>query len=80
MRRVAACDPSHRLIVVAAVRDYRRSVMLTSRSNWLSRIVRTLRELGPYAAVGLIVPGGSLLLLGWWASRNRHWLRKIWAR
>ena len=80
MRRAAARVPVYRLIVASAVRVYRRSVMLTSRSNWLSRIVPTLRELGPYAAVGLIVPGGSLLLLWWWARRNRHWLRKIWAR
>jgi len=48
--------------------------MLNVRSNWLSRIVPTLRELGPYAAVGLVVPGGSLLLLWVWAFRNRQWL------
>ena len=40
----------------------------------MSRIVPTLRELGPYAAVGLVVPGGSLLLLGAWAYKNRPWL------
>ena len=30
-----------------------------------------LRDLGPYAAIGLIVPGGSLIALGMWAYRHR---------
>jgi hypothetical protein len=30
-----------------------------------------MRELGPYAAIALIVPGGSLIALGMWAFRHR---------
>jgi hypothetical protein len=30
-----------------------------------------MRELGPYAAVALIVPGGSLIALGMWVFRHR---------
>ena len=31
----------------------------------------SLRELGPYAAIGLVVPGGSLIALALWIYRNR---------
>ena len=34
-------------------------------------IAATLRELGPYAAIGLVVPGGSLIALAMWAYRHR---------
>jgi hypothetical protein len=30
-----------------------------------------MRELGPYAAIALIVPGGTLIALGMWAFRHR---------
>lgn len=32
-----------------------------------------LRMLGPYAAIALFVPGGSLIALGMWAFRHRAW-------
>jgi hypothetical protein len=48
-------------------------------SSWLAN---ALRELGPYAAIALVVPGGSLIALTAWAFRHRglvaaH-LRRAW--
>ena len=37
----------------------------------LTTIAASLRELGPYAAIGLVVPGGSLIALAMWAYRHR---------
>jgi hypothetical protein len=34
----------------------------------------SLRKLGTYVAVALIVPGGSLIAFFVWAVRNRGWL------
>ena len=33
-----------------------------------------MRELGPYAVVALLVPGGCLIALAFWAFRHRAWL------
>ena len=33
----------------------------------------SMRKLGAYVAVALIVPGGSLIALFVWAARNRGW-------
>jgi hypothetical protein len=37
----------------------------------MSRLVNRVRELGPYAAVALVLPGGSLIALAMWALRYR---------
>jgi hypothetical protein len=47
--------------------------MLVSRVNWMSRLTTELRELGPYAALGLVLPGGSVILASLWAFRHRRW-------
>jgi hypothetical protein len=47
--------------------------MLLPRVNWISRLVSPLRELGPYTAIELLVPGGSLIALSLWALRHRAW-------
>lgn len=47
--------------------------MLVSPVNWMTRLTAALRELGPYAAIGLLLPGGSVLLASSWAFRHRHW-------
>ena len=39
--------------------------------NWIPRIASTLRALGPYAAIELLLPGGSLIALTLWVYRNR---------
>jgi hypothetical protein len=48
--------------------------MLVFRVNWMNRLTTALRELGPYAAIGLVLPGGTLLLGSLWAFRHRRWL------
>jgi hypothetical protein len=37
----------------------------------MSRLVSKVHELGPYAAVALVLPGGSLIALAMWALRYR---------
>ena len=36
-----------------------------------NRFSAQLRAYGPYAAIGMVVPGGSLVLLGIWVHRHR---------
>jgi hypothetical protein len=45
--------------------------MALPRDNWKSRLGRSLRGIGPYAAIELLLPGGSLIALSVWAVRNR---------
>jgi hypothetical protein len=40
--------------------------------KWLGRIVRSVRGVGPYAAVELILPGGTLIVLLVLAVRHRE--------
>ena len=40
--------------------------------KWGSRIVGKLRELGPYMAIELILPGGSLIALALWLYNRNH--------
>ena len=51
---------------------YRASDMLIPRLNWIGRFATALRELGPYAVIGLAVPGGILILVSVWAFRHRR--------
>jgi hypothetical protein len=48
--------------------------MALQHPNWRARLPGALRELGPYAAIELVVPGGSLIALALWAFRHRAWL------
>ena len=41
------------------------------RATAMSRLAARVRELGPYAAVALILPGGSLIALAMWTLRYR---------
>jgi hypothetical protein len=58
--------------------------MALSRDNWKTRLGSSLRKLGPYAAIELLLPGGSLIALSLWAIRNRSSIaahaRHAWAR
>jgi len=47
--------------------------MLILRVNWRSHLTAALRELGPYAAIGLVLPGGTLILASLCAFRHRRW-------
>ena len=39
-------------------------------NDWIARCVAGLRALAPYAAIELILPGGSLLAVGLWLYRK----------
>ena len=39
-----------------------------------ARLARSIRGLGSYAAIVLILPGGSLIALSLWTWRHRTWL------
>jgi hypothetical protein len=57
--------------------------MLVSTVNfWRGRFATTVRELGPYALIALVVPGGTLILASLWIFRRRAWLaghaRQAW--
>jgi hypothetical protein len=45
--------------------------MVTPRLNWIPRVASSLRALGPYAAIELLLPGGSLIALSLWVYRHR---------
>ncbi len=45
--------------------------MVSPRINWIVRLAGALRALGPYAAIELLVPGGTLIALAIWVFRNR---------
>ena len=42
------------------------------KSGWLQWLIAQLREFGPYFAVELILPGGTLIALALYALRRRH--------
>jgi hypothetical protein len=42
-----------------------------ARDSGMNRLAGTLRELGPYTAIALILPGGSLIALAAWSFRHR---------
>ena len=46
----------------------------TRGTGWRVRMVRSIRELGSYTAIVLLLPGGSLIALTMWMLRHRTWL------
>jgi hypothetical protein len=42
----------------------------------MKRIATALRAIGPYAAIELLLPGGSLVALSLWGYRNRSMLAR----
>jgi hypothetical protein len=48
------------------------AAMKTTINKWATRIFGKLRELGPYLAIELVLPGGSLLALGLWLYNRKH--------
>jgi len=48
--------------------------MVMPRINWIIRLASGLRAIGPYAAIELLLPGGSLIALTLWAIRHRSQL------
>jgi hypothetical protein len=64
---------NHRWIVDGASSAYRRLMMLVTRVNWMSGVTTAWRELGPYAAVALLLPGGTLIVVSLWILQHRVW-------
>jgi hypothetical protein len=59
--------------------------------SFKNRLSAQLQAYGPYAAIGIVVPGGSLILLSKWACKHRStilsaarrtfpWLSKVLPR
>jgi hypothetical protein len=48
--------------------------MLAFRTHWIARLRTRLHELGPYVAIALALPGGSVLLASLWVFRHRRWM------
>jgi hypothetical protein len=57
---------------IPAEATYIRS-MLLPRATWIIRFAGLLRALGPYAAIELILPGGTLIAIAVWAIRRWWW-------
>lgn len=45
--------------------------VLAGLNSWKGRTVRFIRVLGPYAAIELLLPGGSLIALLLWLYQTR---------
>lgn len=60
--------------VFGEVDDTRKAAMLLRPINSLADLAGSMREIGAYAALALIVPGGSLIAFSVWACRRRGWL------
>ena len=65
---------THRPIVDGPRSAYCRLTMLVARVNWIGGIRTALRELGPYAAIALLLPGGTLIVASLWIWQYRPWL------
>ena len=46
--------------------------MKTLLAPWMARLLTLLRGVGPYAAIELLLPGGSLIALLIWLYRFRR--------
>jgi hypothetical protein len=44
---------------------------------WVARLPALLRGLGPYAAIELLLPGGSIIALLIWLCRRRATARRV---
>jgi len=51
-----------------------KKIMRLQVIKWATRIARSVRGLGPYAALELLLPGGTLIVLLVLAVRNRETL------
>jgi hypothetical protein len=51
-----------------------RGRVMQTVAGWVTVIVAGLKAFGPYAAIELLLPGGSLMALGLWFFQRR--LRK----
>jgi hypothetical protein len=52
----------------------RENAVAPRRTRWKARLAGPMREIGSYAAIELVLPGGSLIALSVWTFRHRAWL------
>jgi hypothetical protein len=52
----------------------RRAQSRSRFAGWLARAVAILKNLGPYAAIEILLPGGTLIALLLWLHRRRWML------
>jgi hypothetical protein len=60
----------------------RASIILRRKScgaggRWIAGAMAALKQFGPYAAIELVLPGGSLIALLLWLHRRRQVRRKF---
>ena len=56
---------------IVAMNDGRWGSGLRTVRNATARVVNSIRSLGPYVAIELILPGGTIIALALWAYRKR---------
>jgi hypothetical protein len=61
---------------VAPVADHAIARSLSRLAAWVTRLGAILRHLGPYAAIEILLPGGTLLALLLWVYRRRR--TRLW--
>jgi hypothetical protein len=54
--------------------------MQLHRLLWMDRLAGSIRQLGPYAALELALPGGSVIALALWAARHHPMATVCWRR
>ena len=69
-----ACSTNHRPMADGASSVYRWFTMMVARVKWISGLTAALRELAPYAAIALQLPGGALIVTSLWILQRLPWL------
>jgi len=64
------------LPIQPAVNDASWAGARSGLRNAIARFVGWVRSLGPYAAIELILPGGSIIAVALWTYRHRRALRR----
>lgn len=64
--------PQQPIASIRAVNDGRWRHWPQTLRNTVARAVRSLRSLGPYVAIEVLLPGGSIIALALWIYRRRR--------
>jgi hypothetical protein len=48
-----------------------------THASWIRQIIGIVRRLGPYAAIEIVLPGGSLVVLLLWLIRRHRDMRSF---
>jgi hypothetical protein len=73
--RLALKDPAVQIVTANVTCATREDALTATRgSRWRVRLARSIRELGSYGAMALILPGGNLISLALFMLQHRTWL------